>query len=206
MQVRGLSIPGAWEIIPQVHADERGSFHEWFKADPLVGAVGHRFDLRQANCSVSHAGVVRGVHFADVPPGQAKYVTCFSGAVWDVVIDLRVGSPIYGRWEAVLLDDERRAAVYLAEGLGHAFMSLADNSVVTYLCSQPYAPGREHAVSAVDPALGIDWPSTDRAGRVIRPVLSARDADAPTLASAEQAGLLPTWAACEEYVRALPQG
>ena len=107
-------------------------------------AVGHRLDLQQANCSVSAAGVLRGIHFADVPPGQAKYVTCVKGAVLDVAIDVRVGSPTFGTWDAVLLDDVDRRAVYLSEGLGHAFLSLEDDSTVLYLCSTGYSPGREH--------------------------------------------------------------
>lgn len=205
MELHALPIPGAWHVAPAVHADERGSFQEWFRADQLARVLGHRFDLAQANCSVSRAGVIRGVHYADVPPGQAKYVTCLSGAVWDVAVDLRVGSSTFGRWEGVLLDAERGGAVYLAEGLGHAFLALADDSTVAYLCSTSYAPGREHGVSPLDPALGIDWPTVDRSGRVIHPLLSAKDEAAPTLAAAAQAGLLPTWTACQEYVTSLPR-
>ena len=85
--------------------DDSGVFLEWFKGDRFGEAVGHPLDLAQANCSVSAAGVIRGIHFADVPPGQAKYVTCLAGAVLDVVVDLRVGSPTFGYWDSVLLDD-----------------------------------------------------------------------------------------------------
>jgi dTDP-4-dehydrorhamnose 3,5-epimerase len=190
---RELAVPGAWEFTPRQHADERGVFLEWFQGEPLAERTGHRFELRQANCSVSAAGVLRGIHFADVPPGQAKYVTCPTGAVLDVVVDVRVGSPTFGRWDAVLLDDVDRRAVYLAEGLGHAFMSLADGSVLTYLCSTPYAPDREHEVHPLDPALGIRWPGEGRDSRPLSPRLSAKDAGAPTLHEAEAAGLLPVW-------------
>ena len=118
MKIRPLSIDGAWEITPQQYGDPRGLFMEWYRFDRLAAAVGHPLRLAQANLSVSARGVVRGIHFADVPPGQAKYVTCVSGAVIDMVVDLRVGSPTFGQWEATRLDDVDRRALYLAEGLG----------------------------------------------------------------------------------------
>jgi dTDP-4-dehydrorhamnose 3,5-epimerase len=132
--------------------------------------------------------VIRGVHFADVPPGQAKYVYCPSGALLDVVVDLRVGSPTFGAHEAVVLDSTSYRAVYLSEGLGHAFCALADNTVASYLCSTAYAPAIERTVAAMDPALGLPWPAE------ITPILSERDAAAPSLAEAAEAGLLPRYA------------
>ena len=191
MQTRELTVPGAWEITPRQFGDDRGTFLEWFKEPVLTGALGHGLDLAQANCSVSAAGVLRGVHYADVPPGQAKYVFCAAGAVLDVVVDLRVGSPTFGRWDSVLLDDVDRRAVYLSEGLGHAFLSLADGSTVVYLCSQGYAPGREHGVHPLDPELAIDWPSHGRDGTPLELTLSAKDEQAPSLAEALAAGALP---------------
>ena len=113
--------------------------------------AGHDLDLAQANCSVSAAGVLRGIHFSDVPPGQAKYVTCVRGAALDVVVDIRVGSPTFGQWDSVLLDDVDRREIYLAEGLGHAFMALEDDTTIVYLCSTGYAPGREHGVRPARP-------------------------------------------------------
>lgn len=200
MQYRELSVPGAWEITPQQFGDPRGVFLEWFKDAPFIEAAGLALNLAQANLSVSAAGVTRGIHFADVPPGQAKYVTCARGAVLDVAVDIRVGSPTFGTWDAVLLDDVDRRAIYLAEGLGHAFMSLEDDSTVLYLCSQGYAPGREHGISPLDPDVAIDWPATDRAGRPITPLMSDKDLAAPSLAEAAKTGLLPTWEACQAYV------
>ena len=200
MEYRELSVPGAWEITPRQFGDDRGVFLEWFKDGPFTDAAGRRLDLRQANMSVSAAGVVRGVHFSDLPVGQAKYVTCPKGAVLDVVVDIRVGSPTFGRWDSVLLDDHDRRAVYLAEGLGHAFMSLEDGSTVVYLCSSGYAPDREHGVSPLDPALGLDWPTTDRHGDPVSKILSAKDAAAPTLAQARDDGLLPTWEQAAAYL------
>jgi len=196
--MKPLGISGAWVYEPRVYGDERGSFFELFRGAEAAGDLGHRLDIAQVNCSVSRRGALRGIHFADVPPGQAKYVTCLSGAVLDVVVDVRAGSPDLGRWEAVRLDDESRRAVYLAEGLGHAFMALSDHATVMYLCSTPYAPGREHGVDPLDPAVGIEWPPG------AEPVLSAKDAAAPSLEEAERAGLLPDYEECLKYAAQLP--
>ncbi|WP_053207168.1 dTDP-4-dehydrorhamnose 3,5-epimerase [Jiangella muralis] len=202
-KIEPLSVPGSWVVTPPQFGDDRGVFLESFRGDLLAPHVGHRPDIVQTNLSVSAAGVLRGLHFADVPPSQAKYVTCVSGAVLDVVVDLRAGSPTFGAWDSVLLDDADRRAVYVAEGLGHAFLSLADGSAVMYLCSTPYAPGREHGVDPLDPELGIDWPTTDRAGRPITPILSEKDRAAPSLAAALESGLLPDYAATKEFYAAL---
>jgi dTDP-4-dehydrorhamnose 3,5-epimerase len=203
MTYRELAVPGAWEITPVQHGDPRGVFLEWFQGVPFAENVGHRFGLAQANMSVSAAGVLRGIHFADVPPGQAKYVTCPKGAVLDVVVDIRVGSPTFGRWDTVLLDDVDRRAIYLSEGLGHAFCSLEDDSTVVYLCSTPYAPGREHGVHPLDPAVGIEWPTVARDGSPITHQLSAKDTSAPTLAEAAEQGLLPRWEDVRDFVATL---
>ncbi|ART71888.1 dTDP-4-dehydrorhamnose 3,5-epimerase [Mycobacterium dioxanotrophicus] len=195
MTARELKVPGAWELTPKLHGDSRGMFFEWFTDSGFTGFTGHRFDLRQANCSVSAAGVLRGVHFAELPPSQAKYVTCVRGSVFDVVVDIRVGSPTYGQWDSVLLDDRDRRSIYLSEGLGHAFLALEDDSTVMYLCSAPYSPEREHTILATD--LGIDWPE----GHEL--VISDRDAAAPTLDEVRAAGLLPTWEDTRAFVEEL---
>jgi dTDP-4-dehydrorhamnose 3,5-epimerase len=197
VSIRELSVPGAWEITPRVHGDGRGAVFEWFTESVFAEMTGHRFDMRQANCSVSAAGVLRGLHFAQLPPSQAKYVTCVKGSVFDVVVDIRVGSPTYGRWDSVLLDDIDRRSVYLSEGLAHGFLSLADDSTVMYLCSAPYAPQREHTIAACDPAIGIDWPLP--ADRLL---LSDRDAVAPPLAEVRAAGLLPGWDETRAFIEA----
>jgi dTDP-4-dehydrorhamnose 3,5-epimerase len=194
MKVRELAIPGAWELTPRVHTDARGKFFEWFTDSVFTEFAGHRLDMRQANCSVSSAGVLRGVHFAQVPPSQAKYVTCLHGSVFDVVVDIRVGSPTFGKWDAVVLDDRHRS-VYLSEGLGHAFLALEDDSTVMYLCSAPYAPDREHTINPLDPTLDINWPAVDG-----EPIMSDRDGEAPTLAQVQAAGLLPTWDEARAFV------
>lgn len=203
MQITPLSIEGAWKVQPDTHADERGVFLEWFAESAFIEAVGHPLTLAQANLSTSSAGVVRGVHFAEVPPGQAKYVTCPSGAVLDVVIDLRIGSPTFGQYESVLLDDVGRAAVYVSEGLAHAYIALADGSVFAYLCSAPYAPGREHGVNPLCPELDIRWPTEGRDGEPLTPLMSPKDLAAPTLRQAREQGLLPTYEQARTFREAL---
>ncbi len=192
-----ISIGGAWTFTPALYSDDRGYFLEQFRAAEVAEVAGYWPETAQANCSLSRRGVVRGIHFSDVPPGQAKYVSCVSGAILDVVVDIRVGSPGYGRWEAVRLDDQNRRSLFISEGLGHAFTALSDEATVLYLCSTPYAPGREHGVNALDPAIGIEWPPG------VEPILSAKDADAPTLDEARTAGLLPDHAECEAYLEGL---
>jgi dTDP-4-dehydrorhamnose 3,5-epimerase len=197
MGVRELDISGAWEITPQLHSDSRGMFFEWLTDTGFAGFAGHRLDVRQANCSVSRAGVLRGLHFAQVPPSQAKYVTCLSGSVFDVVVDVRVGSPTFGQWDSVLLDGRDHRTIYISEGLAHGFLALDDNSTVMYLCSSEYNPQREHTIAPTDPALAIDWPSGHEW------VLSDRDAAAPTLDEVRAAGLLPTWEETQAFIHGL---
>ncbi|MFF3907692.1 dTDP-4-dehydrorhamnose 3,5-epimerase family protein [Streptomyces sp. NPDC001848] len=191
--MKPLGIEGAWVDTPRVFTDSRGRFHEWFRKERFQDVTGQGLQLEQANCSRSVRGTLRGIHFASVPPGQAKYVTCVSGAVLDVVVDIRTGSPTFGAWEAVRLDDTTHRCVYLSEGLGHAFMAMEDNSTVIYLCSQGYAPQREYGINPLDPALAIDWPED------LTPHLSDKDAAAPTLEEAERQGLLPSFEQCGAY-------
>ena len=193
MDVRALKIDGAFEITPRQFPDERGVFLESFRGDRLADAIGHRLDIIQTNVSVSSAGTVRGVHYADVPPSQAKYVTALAGSFIDFVIDIRVGSPTFGQWDSVLLDTVDRRAIYLSEGLGHAICSLEDNSTVMYLCSATYDPAREHGINPLDPELGLAMPAG------FTPVLSARDAVAPSLSEAAAKGILPRYDECVRY-------
>jgi dTDP-4-dehydrorhamnose 3,5-epimerase len=172
--MESLSIDGAWAFTPPIHRDDRGSLHEWFRGSDFMDTLGYQLEIAQVNCSVSRRGVIRGIHFADVPPGQAKYVSCAAGAILDVVVDLRLGSPTFASWAAVQLDDENRRAMFLSEGLGHAFMALSDQATVLYLCSTPYAPGREHGVDPLDPDIAIEWPVD------VKPILSDKDAAAET--------------------------
>jgi dTDP-4-dehydrorhamnose 3,5-epimerase len=197
--VDSLGIDGAWTHAPRIYPDNRGNFHEWFRGAEFLDAIGYRFGLAQANCSVSRRGVIRGIHFTQVPPGQAKYVICASGAILDVIVDLRAGSPTFAGWKAVQLDDETRRAVFICEGLGHAFVALSAQATVMYLCSTPYAPGIEHGVHPLDPALGIEWPQETE------PTLSDKDAAAPTLDQAQRSGLLPGYGDCLAFAARLKE-
>jgi dTDP-4-dehydrorhamnose 3,5-epimerase len=194
VQIRELAVPGSFEVTPVQRADDRGVFLEWYRFDALQDAVGHPLQLRQANTSVSKRGVVRGIHFADVPPGQAKYVTVTHGAVIDYVVDIRVGSATFGRWDQVRLDDVDRRAIYLAEGLGHAFVALTDDATVSYLVSDTYNASAEHGINPLDPEVGLRFP--EEAGLLL---LSPKDTEAPSLADAAARGLLPEWGAVTSF-------
>ena len=198
MQIRELKIPDSYEITPKMFGDDRGVFLEWYRFDRLAEVVGHPIDLRQANTSVSRRGVVRGIHFADVPRGQAKYVTATHGAVLDYVIDIRVGSPTFGEWDSVLLDDRDRRAIYLSEGLGHAFVALTDDATVSYLVTDTFNAEREHGIDPLDPEIGLVFPP--EAGEAL---LSPKDTEAPGLREAADAGLLPTWDDMRSFYRSL---
>ena len=195
MEVTPGAIEGVWLFSPILRPDDRGVFLESFKASAFHEATRNSFDLKQMNISVSKQGTVRGIHFADVPPGQAKYVQCFDGRILDIVVDIRVGSPTFGQWEAVELDSEARRGLYLAEGLGHGFCALTESVTVGYLCSEPYAPSREHGVNPLDIDLGLPWPDGESS------VLSPKDAAAPSLADAVQLGLLPNYEDCLDWYR-----
>ncbi|WP_430827756.1 dTDP-4-dehydrorhamnose 3,5-epimerase [Candidatus Protofrankia californiensis] len=197
VEVHELAIAGAWVFTPRQHTDDRGTFLEWFRSETVTKVIGHPLNLAQANHSVSRRGTLRGVHYAAVPPSQAKYVTCVHGQVLDCVVDIRLGSPTYGTHQAVLLDDVNRRGLYLAEGLGHSFMALTDNAAISYICSTPYNPSREHGVDPLDPDLALPWP------RDLTPLLSEKDAQAPSLKEAEAASLLPSYSACTAYYEAL---
>lgn len=202
MQARHTEISGAIEFTAPVFPDHRGLFVAPFQQAPFAGTAGHHMPLAQINNSVSNRGVIRGIHFADVPPGQAKYVYCASGSLLDVIVDVRTGSPTFGHWEAIRLDAERYNAVYLAEGLGHAFAALADDTVMIYLCSTPYNPPAEHAITPLDPELALPWGELEA-----DPILSEKDQNAPTLAEAAAAGTLPAYQDClEHYARLRSSG
>jgi dTDP-4-dehydrorhamnose 3,5-epimerase len=196
MEFRPLGIEGAWEVTPRQFADSRGVFAEGFRVDHLAKEIGHELAVRQSNISVSTAGALRGIHYSDVPPSQAKYVTAVSGVFVDFVVDIRVGSPTFGQWDSVLLDTVDRRAVYLSEGLGHALACVEDGTAV-YLCSEVFAPTRERALTPVDDQLALTFPEG------FAPLLSDKDAAAPTLARAQELGLLPAYDDCLAYRRSL---
>lgn len=201
MTIRELAIPGCFEITPRIFPDDRGIFLESYRFDELREATGRTFDLAQVNTSVSRRGVVRGIHFADVPPSQAKYLIVAEGAIVDFIVDIRVGSPTFGQWDSVLLDSVDRRTVFIPEGLGHAFVALTDGTVVNYLVNSVFNATAEHGITPVDPEIGLRYPK--EAGEL---VLSDKDIAAPTLTEAREAGLLPTWDDCQALYTRLREG
>lgn len=187
MDIEPLGIDGAWLVRTQHFADDRGVFLEWMRQEPVRAAWGADFDLAQANLSVSRRGTIRGVHFSVASPGQGKYVTCASGRIRDVVVDVRQGSPTFGHWRDVVLDDEDRGCVLIAPGLGHAFEALSDTATVVYLCTTVYDPPTEKAVTPLDPTLDLPWTAGPEAS------ISDKDRNAQTLAEAGRHGLLPRY-------------
>ncbi|MGV9320070.1 dTDP-4-dehydrorhamnose 3,5-epimerase family protein [Streptomyces sp. NPDC003660] len=197
MQVRKLEVRDAYELIPPTFPDQRGVYCAPFQAAALTGVLGYAPGFVQVSHAVSRRGAVRGPHYADVPPGQAKYVFCTQGALLDLVIDVRVGSPTFGTCASVRLDSTSYHAVYLAEGLAHAVVALEPGSTLTYLTSTGYNPAVEHGINPLDPDLGLPLPDD------MELILSEKDRSAPTLAQALADGRLPRYEDCLARYRGL---
>ena len=191
MPFQPMGIPGAFVFTPVRHEDSRGHFQESFKLSSLEKELGLSFEAKQVNQSTSAKGVIRGIHFADNPPGQAKYVSCLKGAIWDVVVDLRTVSPTFGSWEGIEVSAENGKSVLLVEGLGHAFLSLEEGSVVSYLCSEEYSPTTERQINPVDQDLAIDFLGFGSKFGVEEFLLSEQDKKAQGFKQALKSGLLP---------------
>ncbi|MER5294947.1 dTDP-4-dehydrorhamnose 3,5-epimerase family protein [Streptomyces pharetrae] len=188
--VRALAVEGAFEFTPRVHRDERGIFTSPLQGEEFARAVGHSMPVVQTNHNRSARGVLRGVHFTTTPPGQAKYVHCARGRAMDFVVDLRLGSPTFGVWDTVEMDTESFHSIYLPVGVGHAFLALEDDTVMSYLVSSPYRPGLEQSLDPFDPVLALPWPEG------LARTLSKRDAHAVGLAEARELGMLPRYEDC----------
>jgi len=178
-------IKGAWIVDLPRYEDERGWFQEWFRFSHFFEEVGVKFSPVQANVSKSHAGTVRGIHYSIAPAGQGKLVTVMSGAVDDYVIDVRVGSPTFGQWRRIQLNEANGRAVLLDPHLGHAFQALSDNTVVSYLVSEEYNPAMELGINPLCPEVAIAWPSN----LALR--ISDKDLLSPGLTLQREHGLLP---------------
>jgi dTDP-4-dehydrorhamnose 3,5-epimerase len=199
--IRELSVPDCFEITPRIFFDDRGRFLEAFRGDELRAETGRSLNVAQANTSVSRRGAVRGIHFADVPPSQAKYVMVASGAIVDFVVDIRAGSPTFGQWDSVVLDSDDSRSVFVPEGVGHAFVALTDKTVVNYLVSAVFNAPAEHGITPLDPEIGLAYPA--HSGEL---VLSDKDTAAPTLSESLSRGLLPIWSDCQALYATLRQG
>ena len=187
MKLTELGIKGAWIIESDIWLDNRGSFREWFKPSESTEIIGFEFSVKQANLSVSDHGVVRGIHYSLAPEGQAKWVTCAHGEILDFIIDLRIDSATYKKVESVQLLGNGNRSVLIGPGLGHAFISLAPGTAVTYLLSSPYMPELEFEINPFDQTLKLDFGIP-----AIELVVSEKDKSAPTLNEQEILGRLPT--------------
>lgn len=182
MKLLPCEIPGLLIIEPQVFTDERGSFMETYSKEKFA-VEGFDEVFVQDNESVSARGVIRALHFQNPPFAQGKLVRVIRGAVWDVAVDIRRGSPWYGKHVKVFLSAENHRMFWLAPGFAHGFVSLEENTVFSYKCTNPYRKEAEHSIRFDDPDLGIDWGTGN-------PLVSARDLQASTFKN--HAGLF-TW-------------
>ncbi|WP_079102240.1 dTDP-4-dehydrorhamnose 3,5-epimerase family protein [Streptomyces sp. TP-A0356] len=192
-----MAVPDAFHITPYKHRDARGSFYESFRRDKLAAEIGRPVPVAQVNYSVSRKQVLRGLHGTLLPPGQAKVVCVVRGAVLDIVVDLRLGSPTYGVHEANWLDAESGETLFVAEGLVHGFLALTDDTCVSYLCSTEFVPGTQLDIDPFDAELDLPW------GLSEAPLMSAKDASAVSVAAAREAGLLPRYEDCLTHYEAL---
>jgi dTDP-4-dehydrorhamnose 3,5-epimerase len=183
MQVSKTEIPGVLVITPQRVVDARGFFAETFQAERYASA-GMPYPFVQDNWSRSRRGVLRGLHLQN-PKSQGKLVSVTSGCVLDVAVDVRVGSPAFGRHVAVELTEDNGLQFFLPRGCAHGFVVLSETADFVYKCDEYYSPQDEIAVRWDDPALGIDW-------RISDPILGPRDAAAPLLSELSR---LPKFAA-----------
>jgi dTDP-4-dehydrorhamnose 3,5-epimerase len=194
MKAQPLKIPGSWKIEFQKFDDNRGFFYESFKEEDFKKLIGRNLNIKQTNTSSSSKGSVRGIHYALVPPSQAKLVQCQRGSIKDYVIDIRVGSPTFGQFEEIELNENSASAVFLEEGLAHAFVALENQTVVTYFVTEKYNPEREKGINPFDKTLNVKWPDLEL-------ILSEKDKQAISLEEAKNQGLLPSFDECKKFIK-----
>jgi dTDP-4-dehydrorhamnose 3,5-epimerase len=189
MELTPLGIEGVWLAESPAWKDNRGIFREWFKYEEIKSKTKFDFSVQQANISVSNKGVIRGIHYSLAPEGQAKWITCVSGSIMDVVVDIRPGSPTYKNIEYVHLNSRNERSLLIANGLGHGFISLEENSTIVYLLSSRYSQENEFEIIPTDTDLNIDWHLQLVSGSGL--IISTKDSQAPTLKERKQNHQLP---------------
>ena len=194
MKAHPLKISGSWKIEFQKFDDNRGFFYESFKEDDFKNQIGRNLNIKQTNTSSSSKGSVRGIHYAIVPPSQAKLVQCQRGSIKDYVIDIRVGSPTFGQFEEIELNENSASAVFIEEGLAHAFVTLENQTLVTYFVTEKYNPEREKGINPFDKTLNVKWPDLEL-------LLSEKDKQAISLEEAKSQSLLPTFDECKAFIK-----
>jgi dTDP-4-dehydrorhamnose 3,5-epimerase len=157
MQLEPLTISNCWLISNPNFPDKRGFFVEWFNRSKIYEATGFDFEVQQSNVSKSTSGVVRGIHFSTSIIGQAKLVTCLSGEIQDVIVDVNPNSKTFGMWEDVSLSEDSNTSVLIGPGMGHGFRCISRTATVAYLLNSGYQPDQEFCVNPFDPFIGIDW-------------------------------------------------
>ncbi|PWI43774.1 dTDP-4-dehydrorhamnose 3,5-epimerase family protein [Streptomyces sp. ICBB 8177] len=187
MHFAELEVPGTYVVTPDQIVDDRGTFYESMRTDEFERVLGHAFEPRQINYSVSRRNTLRGIHSVTNPPGQAKFVTCVRGTLRDFVVDLRVGSPTFGRYASNVLDAESGRSVYVPEGVGHGFITLTDDACICYVLSSTFVPGTQIDIDPLDPDLALPWGYTEQ------PLMSPKDEKAQSLKEVMDAGLLMRW-------------
>ena len=180
MQVTPTALPEVLIFEPRVFGDERGFFMESFNQRAFDAAVGRHVEFVQDNHSCSARGVLRGLHYQLPPHAQGKLVRVVRGSAFDVAVDIRRGSPTFGRWVGVTLDARDHKQMWIPPGFAHGFLALEDDTHFLYKTTDFYARECERSIVWSDPAIGIVWPDASRA-----PMVAAKDAAAPPLASAE---------------------
>ncbi len=196
MKTTALKISGSWLIEFQKFEDNRGYFYESFKEEDFQKQIGRRLSIKQTNTSSSSKGSVRGIHYALVPPSQAKLVQCQRGSIKDYVIDIRIGSPTFGELEEIELSENSPTAVFIEEGLAHAFVALENNTIVTYYVSEKFNPEREKGINPFDKTLNVKWPDLEL-------ILSEKDTSAISLDEAKSQGILPLFDECKAFIKSL---
>jgi dTDP-4-dehydrorhamnose 3,5-epimerase len=196
MKAQPLKISGSWKIEFQKFDDNRGFFYESFKEEDFKKLIGRSLNIKQTNTSSSSKGSVRGIHYALVPPSQAKLVQCQRGSIKDYVIDIRVGSPTFGQFEEIELNENSASAIFIEEGLAHAFVALENQTVVTYFVTEKYNPEREKGINPFDKTLNVKWPDLEL-------ILSDKDTQAISLEEAKNQGLLTSFDECQKFIKSL---
>lgn len=176
MKVRTTDLPGVLVLEPQVHADARGWLCESFSQQAFAQATGSSAVFVQDIHSLSHYGVLRGLHWQAAPYQQGKLLRVLRGHIWDVVVDIRPQSPHFKHWQGLDLDAQSPQWLWIPPGFAHGFLCLSEASEVLYKTTAPYAPEHQRSWAWDDPALGITWP---RLANDQKPQLSLRDAHAP---------------------------
>ena len=187
-----LGIKGCWEIELDHYNDSRGVFFESFKLNSLENIINRKFEVKQSNTSISKMGSIRGIHFAQLPPSQAKYIQCNSGSILDFIIDVRVGSPTFKQHVSVKLDGNSQKAIFIEEGLAHAFISLEDDTRVTYLVNQYFNPTNEKSINPFDEEIAINWGNSTY-------ILSEKDRSAHSLDEMKNSNQLPVYEDCCKF-------